>query len=711
MKRNEYLIVVALIAAIAGVSIYSYLQKPAVTQGVISAFQLQELRYTDNGQILSGYWVATCVVNSRTETIFTIRPENVSENLPTDSTNNIPPGSQLLARRGITVILKPLGDPYITGSVKQKGFAYNDGTGTTRVWEYYDLADPQWDVTGLHAPYEVTVQDWQTGQLITHRTFCAGIQAGWDSGDTIDLGSGIQLRQLGQLINGLVPPTSRWAYYYTEGGYPRFVPEADLARQFWNNLPGARRTNINISTMTYDHETSERTIASDKMSWSFDHGGYLGTWCTASLSIEGIYDDHVTLGFNCDQGQLFTDVWFYTNFQITSTAAGFDPEWVNMVVTNSWGGCGYSVSNVTNHQFTLTIHAGDPGAATINLYFTGAADTWSEVVNETGIQSMRSYDNELAYYFGSPQMVPSGVTVFSGQNTLYREVVPTAAGSPYGPVSPGSNPSLNTGMTAIRMLPGSSVQALVQIVAPVSLFDSIISRPPYGKPEIQGKVGGAVTGVTSGANQTSRWSITVKNTGMTGDTFVPNLYPPSNWRVVESPGWPYIEAGQTKTLSWTIETGQVEQAQTGTATVVVVAQGSGLSDTATSQWTANPVAPPIEYGDLEVTVIDDTTSQPISGASASCGGINGTTGSDGITTLKGIRTGPQKLVVGADGYDEQSFSLDIVKGASNWRTVRLVKSTKPSWASWAKWAIIGAIIAIFAGGAIWYYRKRRMRKG
>jgi hypothetical protein len=80
---------------------------------------------------------------------------------------------------------------------------------------------------------------------------------------------------------------------------------------------------------------------------------------------------------------------------------------------------------------------------------------------------------------------------------------------------------------------------------------------------------------------------------------------------------------------------------------------------------------------LTVTVIDDATGKPVSGATVRFGDLTGTTDQYGRATLAGAGPGKDRLYVSADDYQYKSIEVSIPKGGTN-VTVRLVKKTGSS---------------------------------
>lgn len=183
---------------------------------IIGSYQLSEYDLsTLDGTTVRGYWIINLSVDQRDTIEFSISDESVS--IPADPAKGIPPGSEIRMDAIVSVVLRPAGPPYVSGPVRKWAFCYldQDFGGTDRVWSFYSLADPMWHVDGLHAPYEVSVKkDGQT--IFSPKIYVAGIRGGWDTGTTIQLTSDIQLRQFGQLINGLVFPPAKWAFWWHE---------------------------------------------------------------------------------------------------------------------------------------------------------------------------------------------------------------------------------------------------------------------------------------------------------------------------------------------------------------------------------------------------------------------------------------------------------------------------------------------------------------
>ncbi len=213
MKRKHTAVLMA--SALIGIVLLSgyIVLQPAM---IIGSYELSEYDLsTPDGTSVRGYWIINLSVDQRDEIEFKIEGESVP--IPEDPANGIPPGSEIRMGSTVSVILRPAGPPYVSGPVRKWAFCYLDQGigGMDRVWSFYSLADPMWHVDGLHAPYEVEVKKDDL-TLVLPTVYVAGIRQGWDAGQTIQLTPDIQLRQFGQLINGLVIPPAKWAFWWHE---------------------------------------------------------------------------------------------------------------------------------------------------------------------------------------------------------------------------------------------------------------------------------------------------------------------------------------------------------------------------------------------------------------------------------------------------------------------------------------------------------------
>jgi len=209
--RKEYLIVIAVIAGILAWQLIPYVVRPAVITGHWTMYE--KTIDAENG-IVTGYWMFALTIDTRDEIEFTFK--DLVENLAPNPAEGIPPGSQVRTKATLSIIFEPKGPPYISGPIEKRGYVYCDAGlfGTDRAWQYYALAYPEWHVDGRHAPYDITVV--KDGiSIFGPQTYISGIREGWDTGTNISLPYGIEVRQFGQLTNGLVIPTDRYAYIWT----------------------------------------------------------------------------------------------------------------------------------------------------------------------------------------------------------------------------------------------------------------------------------------------------------------------------------------------------------------------------------------------------------------------------------------------------------------------------------------------------------------
>lgn len=692
-------IIIILIGSVAGYLAYQQMF-PAAAAGIVSKVEVQELRISSDGtEILSGYWLVTLVVDQRDEMIFTIRPEDATVDLEEDPAHNIPPGSKIQSNKGISVVLRPLGDPYIHGSVLRAGIAYDDKglPSGTRLWEYYSLASPSW--IGVHVPYQVIIKDTRTGTLLADKSFlCGGTD--WDVREKVILPQGIELMNLGQIWSGLLPPSSDYAYIFNVDGTSQYVKESMLKSLFIANPPGPRKVNISVAkTSTQYDETDKFTLDKNNKTWWFEAGGILSR-VVAWTDITDIKSDG-TVGLELYfWDEIFSsDYDFTTVFSVAGTG-GFIPDKYRVKVTDYRAGIEVQggTFDVVGGEAKLKWKGSGTayGTSKVEIEFFGAADTWNEFCYQTRVGTLTSDPTAGARIVTDPYQVPlkpTWVDLWKGKPSLYTINVPSTE------YRAGTFPSTDTGQVVVWSMPGTSVRAFLQLKAPTSIFDSVIFRPPYGKPDIV-----EVKDITIAGGGQATLIAKVSNVGYTEDTFIPSLDLPKGMTVISYPGDKSVPVDTTAEFKWVVSVGDVEADRTESATLKIVSKNSLLNDSTSFKVSLKKNPGPIIYtGDLTVHVLDYETELPLGGAEVGIAGLKDITGSDGMATITDIREGDQRLTVGLEGYVGYSDTIHIYEGA-NERTVRLSKVVPP----WIPTEVLlGIGVAIPAVIGVVYIGKRK----
>ncbi len=673
MERQDLVALAVIIALIGSVAGYLAYQQMVPAAGIVSKVEVHELRISPDGtEILTGYWLLTLIVDQRDEMIFTIRPEDATVDLAEDPSHDIPPGSQIQSQKGISVVIRPLGDPYVHGPVHRAGIAYDDHglPSETRLWEYYSLATPSW--TGIHVPYQVIISDTTTGAIIADKSFlCGGTD--WDVREKVLLPQGMELMNLGQIWSGILPPSSDYAYIFNVDGTSQFVRESILQPLFLANQPGPRKVDISVAkTSTQYNQEDDFDWGKNDKTWWFGWGGWLSS-VEAWTDITDVKDDGtVELELYFWDEIFSSDYDFTTVFSVNGTG-GFVPDKYRVKVTDFRGGIKVKegLFDVINGEAKLDWRgwAFSGGTSKVEIQFLGATDTWNEFCYQTRIGTLTPDTTAGARIVTDPYQVPlkpTWVDLWKGTPSLYTIEVPKTE------YRAGTFPSVNTGQVVVWSMPGTSVRAFVQLKAPTSIFDSVIFRPPYGDPEIV-----EVSDVTIAGGQEATLIAKVRNTGYTEDTFIPSLNLPRGMTVISYPGDKSVPVDTTVEFKWVVAVGDVESDRTESATLKVVAKNSLLNDdySFTVNLEKNP-GPVIYTGDLTVHVIDAETDLPLGGADVGIAGLQAVTGSDGKATINDIRTNGQRLTVSLEGYVGYSETITIYEG-TNTRTVRLSKYEPP----------------------------------
>lgn len=675
MRRQDLIAIAVIIALVVSVAGYLVYQQMIPAAGIVSSVEVSELRISPDGtEILSGYWLVTLIVDQRDEMIFSIRPEEASADLEEDPEHNIPPGSKIQSKKGISVVIRPLGDPYVHGPVRRAGIAYDDTgyTPKTRLWEYYSLASPSW--TGVHVPYQVIVTDLATGSVLADESFLSG-GTDWDMREKILLPHGMELMNLGQLWSGLLPPSADLAYIFNVDGAPQFVEESDIQSLFLANRPGPRKMDISVSATStqYDHEGKFDLDKNDKTWWFYDDWSGLFNNAEAWLDVIDVKDDGTVVVELYFWDEVFSrDYDFTTVFSVAGTG-GFIPDKYRVKTTDFRAG-------IEVDEGTFDVVGGEAklewwgsgfawGTSIVEIKFFGAADTWNEFCYQTKIGTLTSDPTAGARIVTEPNQVPlkpAWVDLWKGTPSLYTTTIPETE------YRAGTFPSVDTGGVVVWSLPGTSVRAFLQLKAPTDVFDSVIFRPPFGDPDIV-----EVSDVTIAGGGQATIVAKIKNVGYTEDTLIPSLDLPRGMYVISYPGDKSVPVDGPVEFKWVVAVGDVESDRTESATLRVVAKNSLLDDDYSFTVNLKKSPGPIIYtGDLTVYVIDAETELTLQGAEVGIAGLKAVTGIDGSATVNDIREGDQRLTVSLEDYVRYSEDIHIYPGL-NERTVRLSKVVPP----------------------------------
>lgn len=707
MERQN-IIALLMVAAVVGVGgVYQLYQEMVVAEGIISSVEISELRISPNGEeILEGYWLVSLVVDQRDEMMFTIRPEDATVELEADPDKDIPPGSEIQSRKGITVILRPLGDPYVHGPVHRSGIAYSDGgyPSTTRLWEYYSLADPSW--TGVHVPYQVIVKDTD-GNTLSDKSFLSG-GTDWDTREKVLLAGGMELMNLGQIWSGLLLPSSDLAYIFNVDGTQQFVPETTLINYYLQNPPDIQEIEIKITDVEatdWDVDISDdgkRVTFSHHAFWPQDDAwGGLEPDETLFKIIGWDPIKKAVVAETAFRDELVYDQVFFTiELTVSSSAMGFNPEKIQITPDlrgriflegeEDLSQSRVEVVDLYNNTFTIKLKCYSSGEGTVEFKPIGAADTWNEFAEQTRIWTLGSDRTAGTRIMTDPSQIPlystwaSKATLWKGTPSLYTlEVPPTDYRA-------GTFPDVDTGEVVIWSLPGTSVRAFLQFKAPTSIYDSVIFKPPYGDPEIV-----EFNDITLAGGGEATLIATVRNGGYTEDTFIPSLDLPRGMTVTSYPGDKSVPVGQTEEFKWILAVGDVASDRDALIQLDVTAKNSLLKDskTCTVHLRESP-GPIIRTGDLTVFVLDAETDTPLAGAEVTCAGGKDITNTAGVAVINDIREGNQQLAVGElEGYGSHSETIYIREG-SNAETVRL--GVAPAAVAFPLWAVALIIIIVVA---------------
>jgi hypothetical protein len=711
MRRDLALLAVVLVSLLLAVAFFP---RPAKKAGLISQSTLERLELGPNGEVKTGLWSFVLVVDRYDTLRFTLKPDNVPVSSAQSYTGpELPSGSTLNSRRGIELVLSPQGNPWTYGTMKVWNWVYNDGSDNYRTWSYYAM-EGKWDY--ILTPYTIQVKEYPSGTLLAEKTVLAGPSESGIAQDTVTgLPYNIKVSFQGYLSGGVTWPSSDFAYIYDKGGGGRYVSRNQLESKLLG-VPGAKlgKGQVTIKLSSASPQGNEQT---DSYYYkTVDWPGYR-TW----MYVTQATGETAQIQFKHTQDALFGSQDFVWTFQVTNSSPGFYPEEVsfssvgeagsgdwwnlidasgNRVPPNTWT----PLSSEKTFRFKYHGEDGTHDFVTVTFYFRGPADTWDEVVQQTGVTLLEDYKPQPSIVTSASGVVgvPTDWRVWDPERVrLYSSEVPKEQSGHF----PGAIYSTGAAdPTVICKLSPQIAYPLVTVEVPIDAFDSWVYIPPYGKPQI---VGVDATKEATGGGQVNL-AITVKNVGLTKDTFTLEKLtekPPELVMGSTTEGTKYIDKDQQDVLRYTFNVGKVEQEHTATIKGTIIAKGSGLTDEFSATVTLKPGSGPVvQTGDLEVTVVDKETGASIAGATVKCAVWEQITDPNGKAIFSALNTGKYTVTVEAKGYYKTSRTAEVTVG-TNYLTVELSKS-KPHPIPW-KWIAVAVALSAAVGIGLYAWRRRR----
>jgi len=711
MRKELAFLAAVLVSLLLAVALFP---RPAKKAGLISQSTLERLELGPNGEVKTGLWSFALVVDRYDTLRFILKPDNVSVSSAHSYTGpELPPGSTLNSEKGIELVLSPQGNPWTYGTMEVKNWVYDDGTGTYRTWSYYAIGEP-WKY--VLTPYTIQVKEYPSGTLLAEKTVLAGPSESGVAQDTVTgLSYNIKVSFQGYLSGGVAWPPSDFAYIYDKGGGGRYVSRNQLESKLLG-VPGAKlgKGQVTIKLSSASPQGDEQT---DNYYYKTkDWPGYR-TW----MYVTQATGETVQIQFKHTQDAAFGSQDFVWTFQVTDFSPGFIPEEVSFSSVGEAGGSDWwnlidaSGNRVPPNTWTplsaektfrFKYHGADGthDFVTVTFYFRGPADTWDEVVHQTGVTLLQDYTPQPSIVTSASGVVgvPTDWRVWDPERVrLYRSDVPKEQSGHL----PGTIYSTEAAdPTAICKLSPQVVYPLVTVEVPIDAFDSWVYIPPYGKPQI---IGVDATKEAFGGGEVTL-AITVKNVGLTKDTFTLEKLtekPPELVMGSTTEGTKYIDKDQQDVLRYTFNVGKVEQEHTATIRGTIIAKGSGLTAEFSATVTLKPGSGPVvQTGDLEVMVVDKETRAPIAGATVRCAGWEQITDSSGMAIFSALNTGKYTVTVEAEGYYKTSRTVEVVVGTA-YLTVELSKSKPPSPIPW-KWIAVAAALSAAVGIGLYTWRRR-----
>jgi hypothetical protein len=715
MKKDK-LVTAVFVAILAAAVIYSAVSVRPRPKWLLSGQVIPTLTVwgTADNLKVSGVWRFTLAVNTYDQIDLLMAPPEVSLSdrqyiqSVTDQTQMVPLDmAKLRERRALRLTLTPLEDkPVLVGRMLERKYVYDDGTGTTRAWRFWEF--DSWKYFFL--PYKVRVSLIENGVevkvLVADKVIFAGPpEYGGDMSFSIPE-YGIKINNLGALLSGRFPPSDDMALIYVSPTEAKWVKKTDLKSYLQRyfelgktpigkvqfKLTSANQGEIKDSGKSFHHQ------------WEISPTWLTGQWITTDMTITDGFDGLTgtpRIYIKEDQGSTFGSTTYNWEFQITATSPGFKPDEFRFKSAPGW----LQPSDwrkIKGGYFDVSFSAADPRSGSFDLEFRGAADTYKEVAEQTGAAFLtRILESDIPEWHTA---APSWLSVSDvwDKHSLYSDYCENAPGEPTGITTANF-------YTAVAETPVSFATQLVTVEAPLDLFDAYVYIPPWGIPKIQ-KIEPETLELAGG--QSKDVTVTVKNEApMSGDTFYIQWSKPLPFPIYcESIKSATVGPGETKDITITLSVGSVGEKDDGKTVELpfaVVAAYSGKYDNGKITGKLKKgFGIAREVASVDIFVIDKKTHDPVVGAFVTCAGSSQFTGSDGKASFSGVTVGTQTATAEKEGYYKSSTTVEVSASKTNIGYIYLVPKTERETSPLLIAAVVSAV-AVGSGAAYYFYYKRK----
>lgn len=329
--------------------------------------------------------------------------------------------------------------------------------------------------------------------------------------------------------------------------------------------------------------------------------------------------------------------------------------------------------------------------------WSGTINTYEKFWNDRDLDRITSHPEWIEALFGTQEAVPSDITSLAGATTL--DMVLEKNHGYAGSVSGSFAPTRTSIYTALYNVTKGSVYAFISLRGSASVFDTVIWRPPFGRPEITG-----IQAIGGESGQQGRIIVSFKNVGETADTFEGGIrFVTQGISVIQPAGAIVVDKAGTGTLTWTVATGDSEIDKTFAGVATVTSMGGNLADSEPFSITFTASQNGTSDTGSILGIVSKEDGNPIAGASViPDAGTFTITDTQGRLVLTGIPVGERTVHIEAEGYHVRDVKVSVSKNStSNMGNVVLTKGDGgiPVWVYLA----IGILMFI---GAIYYLSVR-----
>ena len=714
--RTDRLVAVVFAAILAAAVIYSAVSVRPRPKWLLSGQVIPTLTVSGTAGNLkvSGVWRFTLAVNTYDQIDLLMAPPEVSLSdrqyiqSVTDQTGMVPLDmAKLRERRALRLTLTPLEDkPVLVGRMLERKYVYDDGTGTTRAWRFWEF--DSWKYFFL--PYKVRASLIENGVevkvLVDNKVIFAGPpEYGGDLSFSIPE-YGIKINNLGALLSGKFPPSDDMALIYVSPTEARWVKKTDLKSclQRYFELGKTPIGKVQFKLTSANQGEIKDSGRSFHHHWEATWPASYINWITTDMTITdgfGGLSGTPRIYINEDQGSTFGSTTYNWEFQITATSPGFNPDEFRFKSAPAWLKPS-DWTKIKGGYFDVSFSAADPRSGSFDLEFRGAADTYKEVAEQTGAAFLtRILESDIPEWHTA---APSWLSVSDvwDKHSLYSDYCENAPGEPTGITTAHF-------YTAVAETPVSFATQLVTVEAPLDLFDAYVYIPPWGIPKIQ-KIEPETLELPGG--QSKDVTVTVMNEAkMSGDTFYIQWSKPLPSPIFcESVKSATVGPGETKDITITLSAGLVKEEDDGKVVELpfgVVAVYSGKYDNGKiTVKLKKGFGTARETSSVDIIVIDKKTKDPVEHALVYCAGSIQFTDSNGVASFSGVPVGTQTAWAEKEGYDKGSTTVEVSASKTNKGYIYLVPKTERAISPLLIAAIVSAV-AVGSGAAYYFYKRKR----